>query len=191
MLNFVDRIQDGSLYAKIPLVIASRADCAGVARAQDAGLTCVTVVRRDFDSITSFSDAIFSQMRDHQIDLVVMAGFLCLLEIPEGFEHRVLNIHPSLIPAFCGQGYHGSRVHEAVLERGVRVSGCTVHFADNQYDHGPIVVQRSVDIADGTSPAELATQVFEQEQIAYPEAIRRVMSGRLRIEGQRTVLLPE
>jgi len=191
MLNFVDRIQDGSLNAEIPLVIASQTDCAGVGRAQAAGLTCEPLVRRDFDSVAALSAAVFSRMRELQVDLVVMAGYLCLVEIPEDFEHRVLNIHPSLIPAFCGRGYHGSRVHEAAIERGVRISGCTVHFADNEYDHGPVVVQRSVTIPDGATPDELAALVFEQEQLAYPEAIEKVVSGRLQIDGQRTIMLPE
>ena len=191
MLNLVERIQDGSLNAEIPLVIASQAECAGVGRAQSAGLTCEPLVRREFDSVAAFSDAIFARLRELKVDLVVMAGYLCLVEIPEDFEHRVLNIHPSLIPAFCGRGYHGCRVHEAAIERGVRISGCTVHFADNEYDHGPVVVQRSVTIPDGTTPDELAALVFEQEQIAYPEAIEKVVSGRLQIDGQRTVMLPE
>ena len=191
MLNLVERIQDGSLHAVIPLVIASQAECAGVGRAQSAGLNCEPLVRRDFDSVAAFSDAIFARMRELQVDLVVMAGYLCLVKIPEDFEHRILNIHPSLVPAFCGRGYHGSRVHEAAIERGVRISGCTVHFADNEYDHGPVVVQRSVTIPDGTTPDELAVLVFEQEQIAYPEAIEKVVSGRLQIDGQRTIMLPE
>ena len=189
LLILLDRMADGSLNAEIPLVIASSADCAGVGRAAEAGLQVTSVARRDFDSTQAFSDALFALLREHEVDLVVLAGFLCLVEIPDDFEHRVLNIHPSLIPAFCGQGYYGSRVHEAAIARGVRVSGCTVHFADNQYDHGPIVVQRSVSIPDGTSPDELAALVFEQEQIAYPEAIRRVVSGRLQVDGQRTAML--
>ncbi len=190
MLNFVHRIQDRSLNAEIPLVIASQTDCAGIDRARDAGLTSETLVRRDFDSMEAFSEAIFARMRECRVDIVVLAGFLCLISIPEDFEHRVLNIHPSLIPAFCGRGYYGARVHEAVIDRGVRISGCTVHFADNEYDHGPVIVQRSVVIPDGTTPADLADLVFEQERIAYPEAIRKIISGRLRIDGQRTVMLP-
>jgi len=137
---------------------------------------------------TAFSEAIVAQMRSHSVYLVLLAGFLSFVEIPQDFEFRVLNIHPSLVPAFCGQGYYGSRVHEAAIKRGARVSGCTVHFADNEYDHGPIVVQRSVDIPDGTTPDELAALVFEQELIAYPDAVRRVVSGQLQVDGQRTCL---
>ena len=190
MLNFTHQIQSGSLHAEIPLVIASKADCAGLGRAHNAGLTCEVLVRRDSDSVAMFSEAIFARMRELSVDLVALAGFLCLVKIPDDFEHRVLNIHPSLIPAFCGHGYYGSHVHKTAIERGVRVSGCTVHFADNEYDHGPIVVQRSVVIPDGTTADELADLVFEQEKLAYPEAIRKVVSGRLQIDGRRTVMLP-
>ena len=189
MLNFVDRIQDGSLNAEIPLVIASHNDCPGIDRAHDAGLTCASLARSTFRSVEAFSEAIFSRMRECRVDLVLLAGFLSLVRIPEDFEYRVLNIHPSLIPAFCGRGYYGSHVHESALARGVRVSGCTVHFADNQYDHGPIIVQRAVVIPDGTTPASLADLVFEQERIAYPEAVLRVISGHLGIDGQRTAML--
>lgn len=190
MLNLADRIADGSLNAEIPLVIASSADCSGVERARNLGLQTQVMARREFDSTPAFSDAVFTALREQQVDLVILAGFLCLVEIPDDYDCRVLNIHPSLIPAFCGQGFYGSRVHEAVIERGVRVSGCTVHFADNEYDNGPVVVQRAVEIPDGTTADELAALVFEQEQIAYPEAIRRVVSGKLQIDGRRTALLP-
>ena len=190
MLNFVHRIRDHTLNAEIRLVIASQENCAGIGRAKDAGLTCEMMIRRKFESVETFSEAIFTRMREHGVDIVVLAGFLCLVSIPKDFEYRVLNIHPSLIPAFCGRGYYGNRVHEAAIERGVRVSGCTVHFADNKYDHGPIVVQRPVTIPDGTTPADLADLVFEQECIAYPEAVRKVISGCLQVDGQRTVILP-
>jgi len=188
LLNLVDEIRHSRLNAEIPLVLASPADCAGVRRAEDSGLNYQALERRDYPSVATLSDHVFSHCRAVEIDLVIMAGFLRLIEIPADFEHRVLNIHPSLIPAFCGRGYYGSRVHEAAIARGARVSGCTVHFADNEYDHGPVVVQRSVDIPDGCTADELAALVFEQEQIAYPEAIRRVVSGRLQIDGQRTML---
>lgn len=188
MLNFVDQIQLGKLAAEIPLVITNQPSCKGLERAQAANLNTAVIERRNHESTASFSEAIFSQMRSQQVDLVLMAGFLSLVEIPEDFECRVLNIHPSLVPAFCGQGFYGSRVHEAAINRGARISGCTVHFADNEYDHGPIVVQRAVEIPDGTTPDELAALVFEQELIAYPEAVRRVISGHLQIDGQRTSL---
>ena len=187
LLNFLDCIREGSLSAEIPLVIASQPDCKGVERARAAGLKCVAIVRRDYASVQDFSVEIFRQMRDHNVDLVAMAGFLSLLHIPDDFRHRVLNIHPSLIPSFCGRGMYGHHVHKAVVARGTKVSGCTVHFADNEYDHGPIVIQRTVAIPDGATADDVAALVFEQEQTAYPEAIRRVASGHVAIDGTRTI----
>ena len=114
-----------------------------------------------------------------------MGGFLQLIAIPDDFRNRVMNIHPSLIPAFCGKGFYGERVHEAVLAMGVKVSGCTVHFTDNEYDHGPIILQRTVEVRDDDTVETLFARVFEQECEAYPEAIRLFAEGRLRVEGRR------
>jgi len=123
--------------------------------------------------------------REASVELVVMGGFLKHVRIPPDFEHRVVNIHPALIPAFCGKGFYGLRVHSAVLEYGAKVSGCTVHFADNQYDHGPIILQLTVEVRDDATPETLAHRVFAQECEAYPEAIRLFASGHLRILGRR------
>ena len=122
---------------------------------------------------------------------MVLAGFMCLIRIPDGFLGRVMNIHPALIPAFCGKGYYGHHVHEAVLEYGAKVSGCTVHFADNVYDHGPVIVQKTVPVLDGDTPDSLAARVFGKECEAYPEAIRLFGEGRLQIEGRRCRVLPQ
>ncbi len=187
LLNFLDCIRDGSLNAEVPLVIASQADCRGVQRARDAGLECIPIVRRDFKSLADFSDAVFERLKAAEVDLVTMAGYLSLLRIPDEFLGRVLNIHPSLIPAFCGKGMFGDRVHKAVVARGVKVSGCTVHFADNEYDHGPVILQRSIDLPEAATADEVGRLVFAQEKIAYPEAIRRVASGRLKIDERRTI----
>lgn len=188
MLNFLEKIAAGELPAEIGLVIASRADCRGVERAREAGLRCEIVSRKDYDSVEPFSDRIFELCREANIDLVTFAGFLSLVHIPGDYTHRVMNIHPSLIPAFCGKGFYGHHVHEAVLERGAKVSGCTVHFADNEYDHGPIIVQEAVPVQDDDTPDSLAARVFEAECHAYPEAIRRFATGRLTVEGSRAVV---
>ncbi len=174
--------------AEVPLVISSRPDCQGVQRAIDAGLDCISTCRRDFADISEFSDAVFGALRAKQIDLVTLAGYLSLLHIPDDFRHRVLNIHPALIPAFSGKGMYGHHVHDAVVARGAKVSGCTVHFADNEYDHGPIVLQSSVEVPDDATAEDVADLVFEREKIAYPEAIRRVTSGQLSVDGRRTRL---
>ena len=191
LLNFLDCIRDGSLPAEIPVVISSQPDCKGVERATKAGLDCRPIVRKDYSSTAEFSEAVFGVLRDSQVDVVAMAGYLSLLTIPEDFHYRVLNIHPSLIPSFCGRGMYGHHVHKAVVERGVKVSGCTVHFADNEYDNGPIVLQRYVDIPDTADADEVGSLVFEQEKLAYPEAIRRVVSGRLSVTARQTVYVDD
>jgi phosphoribosylglycinamide formyltransferase 1 len=183
--NFLDRIQDGRLRARVVLVISNRSDAYGLTRAQRAGIPAAVVPRKEYAGREAFSARIFDLCRQAQADLVCLAGFLQLLQVPDDFLGRVLNIHPSLIPAFCGQGYYGHRVHEAALEYGVKLSGCTVHFADNQYDHGPIILQRTVPVLDGDTAETLAMRVFEQECEAYPEAIRLFAEGKLRIEGRK------
>jgi folate-dependent phosphoribosylglycinamide formyltransferase PurN len=113
-----------------------------------------------------------------------------LILVPDDFAGRVMNIHPALIPAFCGKGFYGQYVHEAVLAAGVKVTGCTVHFADNVYDHGPIILQRAVPVYENDTPQTLSSRVFAEECDAYPEAIRLFAEGRLKIEGKRVHVLP-
>lgn len=188
LLNLQDEINAGNLNAEVAVVLASN-DCLGAERAIDSGLSTHVVSRGQFQSSGDFSSALFDHIRTAQADLVVLAGFLSLVQIPEDFSNRVMNIHPSLIPAFCGRGYFGHKVHEAAIDRGVKVSGCTVHFADNAYDHGPIILQRTVSVPDGTTPEGLARLVFAEEKTAYPEAIRLFADGRLKIEGRRVIVL--
>jgi formyltetrahydrofolate-dependent phosphoribosylglycinamide formyltransferase len=188
--NLLDRSADGRLPARVVVVVSNRADAFGLQRAERAGMPAAVVERRDYGSREEFSERIFGLCREHTADLVCLAGFLQLLTIPDDFQGRVLNIHAALIPAFCGKGFYGPRVHEAALEYGVKVSGCTVHFADNIYDHGPIVLQRVVPVQDDDTPDTLAARVFEQECEAYPEAIRLFAEGRLRIEGRRVRIEP-
>lgn len=173
------------LPVEIRLVVSSRSDAGGLAIAAAAGIPTVTLRRCDFASTASYSDAVFAEARSAGAGLVVMAGFLCHLLIPADFQGRVINIHPSLIPAFSGQGFYGARVHEAVLEAGARVSGCTVHFVDDHYDHGPIILQRTVPVLDDDSAETLAARVFQEECQALPEAIRRLIAGEVRIDGER------
>ena len=183
--NLIDHIAAGKLAAQIVLVISNRPNAFGLVRAQRAGIRTAVIERTQFASRAAFSRAIFDQCRQAETQLVCMAGFLQLVHVPDDFLGRVMNIHPSLVPAFCGRGYYGHRVHEAVLEYGVKASGCTVHFADNVYDHGPIILQRTVPVHSDDTPDSLAARIFEEERKAYPEAIRLFAEGRLRIEGRK------
>lgn len=183
--NFQSRIDAGELPAEVAVVIASRADCRGVEKAKNYGFPTVVLPRRDFSSTEEFSENVFAACREAQADLVTLAGFLSLISIPEDFLGRVMNIHPSLIPSFCGPGFYGSHVHKAVHKRGVRTTGCTVHFADNEYDHGPIIVQKTVPVFGRDTPDDIAARVFEQECVAYPEAIALYQQGKLQIREGR------
>lgn len=183
--NLIDYIVDGRLRAQIAVVISNNVDAYGVERAKKAGIPTIILRRKDCQDRQEFSQRIFDVLRESEVHLVCMAGFLQLIEIPEDFTNQVMNIHPSLIPSFCGRGFHGQVIHEAVLARGVKISGCTVHFADNEYDHGPIILQKSVPVLDDDTPDTLASRVFEAECEAYPEAIQLFGDERLIIEGQR------
>lgn len=187
LLNLLDCVKAGTLNAEVNVVITNQPDCRGRSRAEKAGLLTCVHKRSDFAGLAEYSDKVFQLLNENQVDLVIMAGFLSMLKIPDDYLHRVLNIHPSLIPSFCGKGMYGHHVHEAVKARGAKVSGCTVHFANNQYDEGPIILQLPVSLPDGCSAEEIASLVFQQEQLAYPEAIRRVISGRLEVTGRSTV----
>jgi phosphoribosylglycinamide formyltransferase 1 len=183
--NFIEKIEAGRLPVEIGLVISSNPTARGLQFAADAGIPSAVVERKAFASQDDFSREIFDRCRRARVELVAMAGFLKRVTIPEDFAGRVVNIHPALMPAFCGEGFYGHRVHEAVLEYGAKLSGCTVHYADNQYDHGPVILQRAVPVLDDDTPETLAARVFEAECEAYPEALRLLAAGRMTIEGRR------
>lgn len=184
--NLLDRIADGRLQAEVVQVIASRAGIGAIDRATAAGVP-VSVVTRPGKSLDQFSREVFEPIRQSGADLVVLGGFLVLVAIPADYQGRVLNVHPSLIPAFCGQGFHGAAVHRAVIDAGVKVSGCTVHFADDTYDTGPIIAQRAVPVLDDDTPASLAARVFQAECDTLPEAIADYAAGRLRRQDRRVL----
>ena len=181
--NLIDRVSANRLDVEIVGVVSSRADAFGVKRAERAAIP-VSVVPRG----QGFAEKVWAAVRALKPDLVILAGWLHLLPIPEDFRHKVLNIHPSLLPAFGGKGMYGHHVHEAVLAYGAKVSGCTVHFADDTYDTGPVLVQRCVPVKEGDTPDVLAARVFEAECEAYPEAIELLAAGRVRVEGRRVVI---
>jgi len=178
--NLIDRIQDGSLPARIEVVISSHPGVKGLDRAEKAKIPAVTVDFKTFPDDRAFSDAVTKQLDRHPVDLVIMAGFIRRYLFPKKFEGRVLNIHPALLPDFGGKGYHGEKVHRAVLEKGVKETGCTVHIADLEYDRGPIILQKRITVLPGDAPETLAARIFEAECEAYPEAIRRMAAVEVR-----------
>jgi phosphoribosylglycinamide formyltransferase-1 len=181
--NLIQKIAAKRLDATIDLVISSSASAKGLDFAGEAGIRTLVIPQDKSRSPAEFSEATFGPCRQAGVHIVAMAGYLKLVAIPPDFTNRVTNIHPALIPACCGPGMYGLRVHEAALESGVRISGCTVHFVDNQYDHGPIILQRQVPVLDDDTPETLASRVFAAECEAYPDALRLIGLGRVTVES--------
>ena len=154
--NLIDRINAGSLNASVELVISNNPKAGGLDHAKRALINSEVISHKRFDDRQAFSNAIFSSIQNSGADLVVMGGFLRQLSIPAQFENRIINIHPSLIPAFSGKGFYGTRVHQGVLDYGCKLTGCTVHFVDDEYDHGPIIAQQSVPVESGDNAKSLA-----------------------------------
>lgn len=171
LVNLHQRIASGSFDAEIVCVIASNDRCKGIERAERIGLPVRVLPRKTFADKHAFSEAIFAACRSAEADLLVLAGFLSLLVIPDAFANRVLNIHPSLLPKFGGKGMHGHHVHEAVIDAKETESGCTVHLADNTYDTGPVLLQRACPVLPDDTADRLGQRVFALECDAYPRAI--------------------
>ena len=178
LANLIQHRDQGALPIDLRLVMSSHSKVRGVQIARDAGIPTHVVLKSHFDDPAAYSDAMFGPCREQGIELVVMAGFLKHVEIPTDFEGRVINIHPSLLPKYGGAGMYGQRVHQAVIDHGESTSGCTVHFVDNQYDNGPVILQRQCDVKSDDDADSLAARVFELECSALPDAIRQIDRGR-------------
>jgi phosphoribosylglycinamide formyltransferase-1 len=184
--NLFETIDRGELAAEVALVISSKPGAFGLERARRRGVPAVAISRKQLRDIGAFNDAIHAELAKYDVELVVLLGFLSLFELRGKFEGRTLNVHPALIPAFCGKGFYGRRVHEAVLEAGVKLSGATVHFVDEEYDKGPIIAQEAVPVREDDTPESLAQRVQAAERRLVPQAISLIAAGRVRIEGGRT-----
>ena len=185
-------IIDANLFGEIKncdiaAVISSHPNAYAVERAQNAGIPVYIVERAVFPNRRTFTKAIIDKLQDLEIELVVYAGFNYILDAPliKAFKNKIINIHPSLIPSFCGPGYYGLRVHEAVLEHGVKLTGATAHFATEIADDGPIILQKAVAIHEDDTPVTLQRRVMEEaEWVILPEAISLFCEGRLEVEGR-------
>jgi len=189
--NLLDRQAAGALAGVVACVASDRDGVAGLDRAAKAGVPATVARRKDHPGRESFSAALAGFAESHGADLICLAGFLQLLAVPPRWENRVINIHPSLLPSFGGKGCHGAHVHQAVLDAGCKVSGCTVHLATNEYDRGPILVQKAVPVHPDDTASTLAARVFSAECEAYPEAIALLASGRVSVEANRAVIRPK
>lgn len=187
--NLLELAKEDRLPIDVRLVVSSSAKAGGLTVASEAEIPTAVVPRGSYESDLAFAEAVFAPCRTADVDYVVMAGYLKFLPVPPDFAGRVLNIHPSLVPAFCGQGLYGHHVHEAVLAYGAKVTGVTVHFVDDQYDHGPVIWQQPVPVFDDDSPESLAARVFEAEKEAYPHVLKLLAAGRLHVEGRKVSIL--
>ena len=167
--NLIEVIDQGRLRAVIRVVISNTPAAYGLQRAENAGIPCHVIDHRD-RSHSSFNREVFDVLAGYSVELIVLAGFLRKIDIPTEWEGRILNIHPALLPKYGGKGFYGHRVHAAVIAAGEPESGCTVHLVDDQYDHGPILLQKRVPVLPADTPELLAERVFQAECEAYPEA---------------------
>ena len=189
----IDAIREGTIHdARIGLVLSNNHGVYALERAKKAGIPSCVLSPREFESREAFNRALLKRVQESGADLVVLAGFLCVIppEMVRAYEMRILNIHPSLIPSFCGTGFYGLKVHEAALERGVKVSGATVHFVDSGTDTGPILLQKAVPVQPDDTPKTLQKRIMEQaEWKILPQAIDLIARGRVLTEGNRVTVL--
>ncbi len=191
----LDAMERGSIRdASIEVVVSNKTNAYALERAKKHGIPTRCISPKDYDSRQAFSEALSEALSAFQVDLIVLAGYLVIL--PEGiirsYAGRIINIHPSLIPSFCGDGFYGLKVHEAALQRGVRVTGATVHFVDEGTDTGPILLQKAVEVRSGDTPQVLQRRVMEEaEWIILPKAIDLIAHGKVRVEDGKAILLEQ
>ena len=183
----IDALNSGKIRdAQIVRVISNNKNAYALTRAKDAGIEGVCVSPRDYENRERFNEALLECLKEADPDLIVLAGFMVAVpaNVIEAYRGRIINIHPALIPSFCGKGYYGLHVHEKVLQRGAKVTGATVHFVDEDLDHGPILLQKAVEVREGDTPEVLQRRVMEEaEWILLPEAISLLAQGRVTIDG--------
>lgn len=188
----IDAIDDGTISgAGIGLVISSRKDAYALTRAENAGISTKVISRKECTDISDYEKKMIGALKEAGTDLIVLAGFMTVL--PEGiikeYENRIINIHPSLIPSFCGKGYYGLKVHEEALKRGVKITGATVHFVDSGCDTGPIILQKAVEIQNDDTPEVLQKRVMEQaEWKILPKAIDLIAKGKVTVKDKKAVI---
>ena len=185
-------IVKGTLHARIQVVISNNVGAGALDFARKHQIPAVHLSRNQFASAALFDHELLMVLKAHEVNFIALAGYMKLIrpKIIREFHHRILNIHPALLPAFGGRGMYGHFVHEAVLEYGCKVSGVTVHLIDEEYDHGPIVVQKTVPVYNNDSPDTIAARVLKMEHIAFSEALQLFAEERVQVQGRRTSITP-
>jgi len=188
--NIFEHVERGDLPVEVAVVVSSRADAYGIERAKKRGVPTHVLPRKRFTTLDEYTEAVFAPVRVSGAELVVFAGFMVQVGVPDDYQGKILNVHPALLPSFGGKGMYGHFVHEAVLEHGCKVSGCTVHLVNSEYDRGPIVMQKCVPVLEDDTPDTLAERVQAAEREIYPVAIRAFAEGRLELNGRRVTVSP-
>ena len=188
----IDAIENGKIKnARIVTVVSNKPQAYALERAKNHGIEGVCIAPKDFSNREAFNLALIKHFEERQVDLIVMAGYLVVVgeSFVKHFRNRIMNIHPSLIPSFCGDGYYGLKVHQAVLDRGVKVTGATVHFVDEGTDTGPIILQKAVEVRQNDTKETLQKRVMEEaEWMIYPEAIRLYAEGKLKVQDHKVII---
>jgi phosphoribosylglycinamide formyltransferase-1 len=188
--SLIDYIEKGIIKGIIKVVISNRKDAYGLERAEKYKIDAVYIRQKDYESFEAFNNAIIDELKAHDVELVVLAGYLKILtpKFIGEYKNRIINIHPSLIPAFCGKGYYGIKVHEEVINYGVKISGATVHFVDEEADTGPIIIQEAVEVADDDTAESLQAKVLKIEHKILPLAVKYYCEGKIQIEGRKVII---
>lgn len=188
--SLIDYIEKGTIKGIIKVVISNRKDAYGLERAEKYKIDAVNIRQKDYESFEAFNNAIIDELKAHDVELVVLAGYLKILtpKFIGEYKNRIINIHPSLIPAFCGKGYYGIKVHEEVINYGVKISGATVHFVDEEADTGPIIIQEAVEVADDDTAESLQAKVLKIEHKILPLAVKYYCEGKIQIEGRKVII---
>ena len=188
----IDAVGAGTITnTEISLVVSNNKNAFALERAKNAGIPAKCISPKDFENRTVFNEALLAELEQAQVDLIVLAGFLVVIpeQMIKKYRNRIINVHPSLIPSFCGPGYYGLKVHEAALARGVKVSGATVHFVDEGTDTGPIILQKAVEICQGDTPEVLQRRIMEQaEWVILPQAINLIANGKISVTDNKVVI---
>ena len=188
----MDAIDNGNITnGRIEVVISNNRNAYALERAKNRGISALCISPKDYESREAFNEAFLQKLNSYEVDLVVLAGFLVVLpeQMITSYRNRIVNIHPSLIPSFCGKGFYGLKVHEGALARGVKVTGATVHFVDEGTDTGPIILQKAVEVLPGDTPEVLQRRVMEQaEWVILPQAINLIANGKVTVENGHVVI---
>ncbi|MEN3038140.1 MAG: phosphoribosylglycinamide formyltransferase [Candidatus Kryptonium sp.] len=193
LMAILNAIKEGKLNAKVALVISNNSNAGALEIARANGIDALHISRGQFNSDEDYVNKLLYELKARKIELIVLAGYMKKIppEVVKEYRNKILNIHPALLPAFGGQGMYGMNVHKAVIDYGVKLTGVTIHIVDEEYDHGPIVMQRAIEVKDDDTPETLAERVLKVEHEIYPMAIKLFVDGKITVSGRKVLIKDE